>query len=733
MDSASGRFLSVNSRFAEILGYAPDELLDSTFHHITHPDHLLEDMGSVQELVSGAVLEVQKEKRYLHRSGKVLWGRLRMVRMPSTPGESPQHISLVEDISEVHQVQELLRNSEERFRTLIADLQVGVLIQSADSEILLSNPKALELLGLSEDQLIGKTSFSPEWNVIHEDGTPYPGPTHPVPQAIATLQPVRNAVMGVYRPVSQDRVWLLVNADPQLYLDQSLHQVICTFVDITARKELLAQLREIEAQNKAIISAIPDLIFSFNREGEYLNISASNPSLLIRPREFLLGTKLTDSLPGPIAEQCLNAIGKALDLKEVQELEYALPIAGKERTFEARLAPSTNDEVVAIVRDITEHKQTAEHQRFLEAQLQQSQKLESLGVLVAGVAHTMNNVLAVIMGVASLNEKSGTAPQDLEAYKIINTACMRGREVVKSLIRFGKPTISMLAPVELLGLVGEVCSLLENTTLSRIKILAVGDGAPLWMLGDAGSINLGLMNLCFNALEAMPDGGTLTLRVSSVGGDSAEVAVEDCGTGMTPEIQVRALEPFFTTKDASSGAGLGLSMTYGVVKAHGGTIDITSQPGLGTTVKLRFPRIPAPVHVKAVTPLAPPLNLRKITLVDDEGDVRFLMTRMLKKAGVGEVETAASGEEALEKLLSGELPDVLILDQNMPGMTGLQLMAKVRDKYPYLPILFSSGQPDIESWEILKQPRVAVISKPFTMEEINVKLAQFASEHNQGQ
>jgi CheY-like chemotaxis protein len=184
------------------------------------------------------------------------------------------------------------------------------------------------------------------------------------------------------------------------------------------------------------------------------------------------------------------------------------------------------------------------------------------------------------------------------------------------------------------------------------------------------------------------------------------------------------MEPFFTTKDASTGAGLGLSLVYGVVKANGGTIDIVSRAGMGTNVRLRFPRIPAPVESEAAThEPGLPLKLRKVLLVDDEEDVRFLMTRMFKKAGVGEVETAANGEEALEKLLSGELPDVLILDQNMLGMTGVQVMARVRDRYSDLPILFSSGPPDIESWETLKQPKVGVISKPFTMEEIQAKLA----------
>lgn len=131
-----------------------------------------------------------------------------------------------------------LKESEEKFRSLVWDMQVGVLLQGSQSEIIMSNPRALELLGLTESQLLGKSSFDPDWNVIHEDGTPYPGTEHPVPQAIATLQPVRNVVMGVYRPTTEDRVWILVDALPQLNIDGTIRQVVCTFIDITERKLL---------------------------------------------------------------------------------------------------------------------------------------------------------------------------------------------------------------------------------------------------------------------------------------------------------------------------------------------------------------------------------------------------------------------------------------------------------------------------------------------------------------
>ena len=124
-------------------------------------------------------------------------------------------------------------------------------------------------------------------------------------------------------------------------------------------------------------------------------------------------------------------------------------------------------------------------------------------------------------------------------------------------------------------------------------------GNPWWILGDAESINLAILNLCFNSLDAMPDGGTLALRTAAIGPDLAEISVEDNGAGMTPEVLSHSLEPFFTTKPDGTGVGLGLSLTYGVVKAHGGTIDISSQPGRGTAVKLRFPRTPARSASKA--------------------------------------------------------------------------------------------------------------------------------------
>jgi len=370
--------------------------------------------------------------------------------------------------------------------------------------------------------------------------------------------------------------------------------------------------------------------------------------------------------------------------------------------------------------------QTEAERERLRSQVQEAHKLESLGVLSAGVAHNINNVLAIIMGTASLREQATPEPSDRLAYQEIGRACARGRDVVKSMLHFATPILASHAPLELHTLIHEVRVLLENTTRNAIVIAAALVDEPLWIQGDAGSINHAILNLGLNALGAMPQGGTLSFRTAVLDDGRVEVVVQDTGHGMSPEVIAHALEPFYTTQEVGKGTGLGLSMTYGVVKAHGGSLEIVSRVGHGTAVHLSFPRIPAPAPSVAVPRPAPALGGMKVFLVDDDEDVRFLMTRMLTKAGVREVQVFAGGREVLARLPKEPLPDLVILDQNMPGLNGTQTLVRIRERYPALPILISSGQPDIEAWADFHQPRVSVISKPFTMEEIQAKLAQFA-------
>jgi PAS domain S-box-containing protein len=268
-----------------------------------------------------------------------------------------RHLKVVSDaLLHRNQAESALRESEKRFRHLIQDLQVGVLLQGPNAEILLSNRTALKLLGLKESQLLGKSSFDPDWQVIHEDGSPFPGEEHPVPMAIATRQAVRNVVMGVYRPITEDYVWLLVNAEPQFAADGSVRQVICTFSDISDRKQIEEALRKSETKHRALLNAIPDLMMRISRNGIHLDIKPSQEGASLLPIADLIGKSFFEVLPPEIAQQRSYYIEEAFQTGEIQIFEYQLLVDGIWREEEARIVISGEDEVLMIVRDITDRK-----------------------------------------------------------------------------------------------------------------------------------------------------------------------------------------------------------------------------------------------------------------------------------------------------------------------------------------------------------------------------------------
>jgi signal transduction histidine kinase len=197
-----------------------------------------------------------------------------------------------------------------------------------------------------------------------------------------------------------------------------------------------------------------------------------------------------------------------------------------------------------------------------------------------------------------------------EALKVIGRACERGRSLVQSLTQFARPTRAQSVSLEANLLAAEVVQLVRSTSRKHIAIVEDYAQAPLWITGDPGSLGSVLMNICFNGLDAMPEGGTLTIRTRVPGPDWVEVVIEDSGEGMTPEVLAHATEPFFTTRPVGQGAGLGLSMAHGVVRAHDGTLELASAPGQGTQVRIRLPRLAVPEPPALASGPAGPDRLR---------------------------------------------------------------------------------------------------------------------------
>ena len=384
------------------------------------------------------------------------------------------------------------------------------------------------------------------------------------------------------------------------------------------------------------------------------------------------------------------------------------------------------DALALLQADVAERALAEIDRAKLQAQLQQAQKMESLGSLAGGVAHDMNNVLGAVLALASA-ELPGHPPGSSShtAFQTICQAAIRGGNMVRSLLSFARQSPSEQRELDMNQLLREQANLLRYTTLAqvRLELELAPDLRPL--RGDGSALLHALMNLSVNAVDAMGGQGTLTLRTRNSDDRWLEVQVQDTGCGMPREVLARAMDPFFTTKPVGRGTGLGLSMVYSTVQANGGQVEIHSQPGQGTLVTLRFPACPASLPVAPVAALADPGSARKslqVLLVDDDDLVRMASELLLRMLG-HRATTAASGEQALLSLEAGHPQDLVILDLNMPGIGGAGTLPRLRILRPDLPVLLATGRADQTALNLVAAyPLVTLLPKPYSMEDLQAVL-----------
>jgi PAS domain S-box-containing protein len=416
---------------------------------------------------------------------------------------------------------------------------------------------------------------------------------------------------------------------------------------------------------------------------------------------------------------------------------YTLPIIradGQQRMLQVNAAPLFDDSAQfvgssAVFEDITDRLQAESRQRELEGELHHAQKLESLGSLAGGIAHDMNNVLGAVQAMVQTLKLKHAADSGLLAdLEIIDRASTRGRDLVKGLTNFVRKELEEPELLDLNELVREEMELLGRTTFQKMALrVDLQDPLPA-VMGEKGALGGALMNLCVNALDAMDNKGTLTLRTRLLADGRVELAVEDVGRGMAPEVAARATEPFFTTKAIGQGTGLGLSMVYATVKAHGGSMDIQSEEGRGTTVRIRLPGARnAPGGAGKAADQDQRLRALRILQVDDDELILASVPLMLEHLGHA-VSTAAGGQEALDRLANGLEVDLVLLDLNMPGMNGLETLAHLRQRHPDLPVLLATGYLDTATEAVLRRSGKAFgITKPFSLRDLDAAFRRMAA------
>jgi signal transduction histidine kinase len=424
----------------------------------------------------------------------------------------------------------------------------------------------------------------------------------------------------------------------------------------------------------------------------------------------------------------LVGVSSDITARKIAEIERENLLAqlAAERTALAELTATLEQRVEQRTADLM--KEVAAREKAQE-QLRQAQKMETIGQLTGGVAHDFNNLLMAVMGNLDLLRKR--LPNDPRLHRLIDGALQgaeRGASLTQRLLAFARQQDLRPVPMDLRGLIQGMIDLLERSLGPRIALrLELPEGLPPARV-DANQLELAVLNLAINARDAMPDGGSIDVRIAEcqVSGDAAltsgrylKLSVIDTGTGMSPEILKRAIEPFFSSKPLGKGTGLGLSMVHGLAVQLGGALQLASTVGKGTAATLMLPVATAAPEAEMPAQTFQKVNRSAVILfVDDDPLIAMSTTEMLEDLG-HHVIGANSGLHALDILRSEQPLDLMMTDHAMPGMTGMELAAASRQVRPSLPILLATGYAELPEGAQVDLPRLA---KPYHQDQLRDRL-----------
>lgn len=501
---------------------------------------------------------------------------------------------------ERYNVQQTLKESESKFRNLVWSMQVGVLLQGPKAEILLYNPKALELMGLTEDQMTGKTSFDPDWNVIHEDGTLFPSVEHPVPQAIAARKAVNNVVMGVYHPKKGNYVWLHVDAEPQFYADGSIRHVVCSFIDITELKHAEKALKNSRSQLQLISDNVPALISQISHDLKFLFVNKKYEELYNLKKEDFIGKKIEDLLGKENVKENMPKINKVLngeivsyDTKRIKNDE---PIYYNSTLIPNKKEGKTDGYFVLVI-DITPSK-------IAEIKLKESSaKLKALNAtkdkFFSIVSHDLKSPFASILGFSDLlvkNIERYDSEKIFKFAKAINNSSLTAFKLLEDLLAWANSQSDKIefCPelINLNHLISDIAAIVRHTAKSKNIQINFDLEKSYSVFADKNMLNTILRNLVGNSIKFTPRDGCINIFAKE-NQDNIEITVSDNGVGMDEN----TLSKLFKISEKvsrkgtenESGTGLGLLLCKEFVEKHGGKIWAESELGKGSDFLFTLP------------------------------------------------------------------------------------------------------------------------------------------------
>ena len=508
--------------------------------------------------------------------------------------------------------------------------------------------------------------------------------------------------------------------------------------EIEERHRAEEKIRASQAKSRALLDAIPDLMFRFDRQGTFLE-SEGAQDMLLMPSEQFLGRKITDIFPKELASVMMQRLEQAIVLQKIQVFEYTLEIDGARRHFESRLVADSETQAVAIVRDITARLNAAAEREKLEDRLRRAQKMEAIGMLAGGVAHDLNNVLSGLVSYPELLLID--LPKKHPMRKAILTIQKSGEKaasIVQDLLTLARRGVPVNEVINLNDIIRDFENAPEFAKLQTYHqefVLALElEDKLLNTTGSPVHLSKTVMNLVANGVEALTGTGTITIKTENryvdrplrgyediAPGDYVVLTVSDDGAGIYPEDIDRIFEPFYTKKVMGrSGTGLGMAVVWGTVKDHQGYIEVDSQVGRGTRVTVYLPASRRDIRrrppLKSIDQLKG--NGEFILVVDDIPDQLEIAGMLLEKLGY-RVETATGGLDAVAFLQENKV-DLVILDMIMdPGIDGLETYRRIKAILPHQKAIISSGYSETDRVrEAQALGAGEYIKKPYLLEKI---------------
>ncbi len=645
-------------------------------------------------------------------------------------------------IRNMQQKQHLPQEQVILYQELVHSANSIILRWDRQSRIIFMNQYGLELFGFSEDELIGKEVIG---TIVAETDRSGRDLTAMIEDIL--LHPEKY-LLNKNENICKDgsSLWIQWSNKAIVGNDGTFLEMLSIGIDISAQVMAEKKLHQREKLYQTLFKGSFDAHL-LAKEGIYIDCNQSALTFLDRSREEVIGQPMGSFSPeiqhdGITTQERVQDVIARTARGEIVEIEWVVTETknGQLRYAEIKAESVETEEgkiIYISLRDVTE-------QRALREELRQRQKLEAIGTLAGGIAHDFNNILMAIMGYTEIVQmKLGQQSFVDNELEQIRTASIRAKDLVSQILTFSRKTGQSKHTIQIALVVKEALQLLRSSIPSTIEIEEDIE-AKGFVLADPTQIHQVIVNLCTNAHLAMNDdrgilrislqdmtlhrqGRTGTRESILPAGDYVVLEVEDTGCGISPEIKNKLFDPYFTTREHGRGSGMGLAVVHGIVQSHQGIITVDSSPGHGALFRLYFPAVPKTIgknnsrteNDNSNSPIQATSLRGNILFADDEESICELISEFLTEKGHS-VTTCADGEQALEEFLKTAARwDLLITDQTMPKMTGMQLSEKIQRIQPELPIILCSGHSRTVEQKMSKQLGFhAIIEKPISLHKL---------------